>query len=199
MDYISSFCGIAPFDDPKYILLIYYDTPKGTNYYGATVAGPTFAKVMQDALPYLGLECKYTEEEMKKLEISAPFVVGSKVDQAKNKIASLGFSPTVSGNGDTVVSQIPEAGAKMPKGGKIILYTDNSNLESKVKVPKLIGLTPASVNKEATAAGINVVIKGVSAGGSVSVSQSIAPGTEVKKGTVVTVEFKEKKEDQIAD
>lgn len=199
MDYISSFCGIAPADDPRYILLIYYDTPKGPSYYGAAVAGPTFAKVMQDALPYLGVECKYTEEEMKKLEVSAPFVVGSKIEQAKNKLAGLGFSPAVSGNGDTVISQIPEAGTKMPKGGKVILYTENSNIESKVKVPKLVGLTPANVNKEATSSGINVVIKGVTSEGSVAISQSIAPGTEVKSGDVVTVEFVQKKENQVAD
>ncbi len=199
MDYISSFCGIAPADDPKYILLIYYDTPKGPAYYGAAVAAPTFAKVMQDALPYLGLECKYTEEEMKKLEVSTPFLVGSKVEQAKSKLISLGFSPTVSGNGDTVISQIPEAGTKMPKGGKVILHTENSNLESKVKVPKLIGLTPANVNKEATSSGINVVIKGVTSEGSIAERQSIAPGTEVKSGTVVTVEFVQKKVEQISD
>lgn len=85
MDYIASFCGIAPADNPQYILLIYYDTPKGPSYYGAAVAAPTFAKVMQDALPYLGIERKYTDEEVAKLDIPVPFLVGSSVSQAKIK------------------------------------------------------------------------------------------------------------------
>ena len=199
MDYISSFCGIVPAENPQYAVLIYYDTPKGPSYYGATVAAPTFAKVMQDALPYLGLECKYTEEEMKNLEVSTPFVVGSTVSQAKNKLINLGFSPTISGNGDSVVAQIPEAGAKMPKGGKIILYTEGTSLESKVKVPKFIDLTPAKVNKEATEAGLNVVIKGTILQGGVAVKQSIPPGTQVNKGTVVTVEFAQKNAEQTSD
>ena len=43
------------------------------------------------------------------------------------------------------------------------------------------------------------MIKGVTSEGSVAISQSIAPGTEVKNGDVVTVEFVQKKENQVAD
>jgi stage V sporulation protein D (sporulation-specific penicillin-binding protein) len=66
-DYISSFCGFAPADDPKIALLVFFDTPRGDFYYGSAVAAPVFAKIMQDVLPYIGIERKYTEEELKKL------------------------------------------------------------------------------------------------------------------------------------
>lgn len=200
MDYIASFCGIAPADNPQVVLLIYYDTPKGPSYYGAMVAAPTFAKVMQEALPYLGVECKYTEEELAKLDIPVPFVVGSKVSQAKSKLESLGLSSTVCGSGDVVISQIPEATAKMPKGGKVVLYTDKDD-KANVKVPKLIGMSPANVNKVAAESGLNVKIKGELAQGQncISVSQSIGEGETVKRGTSITVEFVQKKDSQIAE
>lgn len=195
MDYISSFCGIAPADNPQYILLIYYDTPKGPSYYGAAVAAPTFAKVMQDALPYLGVDRKYTEEELAKLDVPVPFLVGSSVEQAKSQAINLQLNPVVYGSGDTVISQIPDVSTKMPKGGTIVLYTDKESTSKKAVVPKFTGLTLAAANREASAAKLNITIKGasLSSAGSVCVSQSIIAGTEVKPGTVVTLVFAQNK------
>ena len=191
MDYIASFCGIAPADNPQYILLIYYDTPKGPSYYGAAVAAPTFAKVMQDALPYLGIERKYTDEEVAKLDIPVPFLVGSSVSQAKNQAINLQLNPVIYGSGDTVIAQIPDVSTKMPKGGTIVLYTDKDSTSKKSVVPKFTGLTLAAANREASAAKLNITIKGasLSSSGSVCTSQSIVAGTEVKPGTVITLIF----------
>ena len=127
-------------------------------------------------------------------------MVGSKVSQAKSKLESLGLSSTVCGSGDVVVSQIPEATAKMPKGGKVVLYTDKDD-KANVKVPKLIGMSPANVNKVAAESGLNVKIKGELAQGQncISVSQSIGEGETVKRGTSITVEFVQKKDSQIAE
>ncbi|MDQ5983418.1 MAG: Stage V sporulation protein D [Eubacteriales bacterium SKADARSKE-1] len=191
LDYIASFCGIAPADKPQVVLLVYYDTPKGGSYYGGVVAGPTFQQVMQDVLPYLGIERKYTDEELVILDIPTPFLVGSSVSEAKNKLERLGMKPVVYGSGDMVVSQIPEAGVKIPKGGTVVLHTAQDTENKTVKVPKLIGLTPSNANKTAVASGVNIVIKGAisNGAGAVSVRQSIAEGTAVKQGTAVTVEF----------
>lgn len=195
MDYIASFCGMAPADNPQVILLIYYDTPKGPSYYGAAVAAPTFAKVMQDALPYLGIERKYTDEEIEKLDIPVPFLVGSSVSQAKNQAINLQLNPVICGEGDTVVSQIPEVGTKIPKGGKIVLYTDADSANKKAVVPKFIGLSLSAANKAAAEAGLNITIKGASLSGASSVcaSQSIAEGSQVNQGTVITLVFSQNK------
>ena len=195
MDYISSFCGIVPADKPKYIVLIYYDTPKGPSYYGAAVAAPTFAKVMQDALPYLGLERKYTEEEMTKLEIMVPFLVGSTIDQAKNQAINLQLNPVIYGTGDTVISQIPDVSTKIPKGGTIVLYTDKDSISKRAIVPQFVGKTLAAANREASAARLNIKIKGISStsSGFLCTSQSIAAGAEVKPGTVIALSFSQNK------
>lgn len=195
MDYISSYCGIAPADNPKIALLIYYDTPKGPSHYGAAVAGPTFANVMKDVLPYLGVEKKYTEKEMQTMDIATPFLVGSKVSEAKNKLINLGFNPIVKGNGELVISQIPETGTKIPKGGSVILKTDGNLNEQKVKVPKLIGLTPSLANKACSSLGLNITIKGISSNNvnAIAISQSIQEGAMVEQGSAIVVEFEDKK------
>ena len=155
------------------------------------MAAPTFAKVMQDALPYLGIERKYTDEEVAKLDIPVPFLVGSSVSQAKNQAINLQLNPVIYGSGDTVIAQIPDVSTKMPKGGTIVLYTDKDSTSKKSVVPKFTGLTLAAANREASAAKLNITIKGasLSSSGSVCTSQSIVAGTEVKPGTVITLIF----------
>ena len=45
--YVSSFAGFFPADDPRYVLMIMVDDPRGV-YYGATVAGPIFKAVVEE-------------------------------------------------------------------------------------------------------------------------------------------------------
>ena len=53
--YLSSFAGLAPIDDPKIAVLVMIDEPKGEHYYGARVAGPPWARIVAETLPYLGV------------------------------------------------------------------------------------------------------------------------------------------------
>ncbi len=191
MDYIASYCGFAPADDAKVAMLVFFDTPKGDSYYGSAVAAPVFAKVMQDVLPYLGIERQYTEEEMAKLEMATPSLVGKSVTEAKNEVQSQDLTPIIMGSGSTIVSQIPEPSRLIPKGGTIVLYTDQASTTEMVTVPNLVGLTMSAANQAAADARLNISITGAGlAGGEVvSSSQSVPEGTQVPPGTIITVEF----------
>ncbi len=193
MEYIASYCGFAPADDPQYAMLIFFDEPKGESYYGGSVAGPVWAKTMREILPYLGVEQKYTESELEQLDVQTPDVVGKTVDEAKNIIDGQELSYHVYGEGDTVLSQIPEHGKTIPKNGTMALYTDQASEERTVTVPDLTGMTLSQANSAAVNAGLNLSITGAALTGSnaLSQSQSIAPGEEVAPGTVITVTFVE--------
>jgi cell division protein FtsI (penicillin-binding protein 3) len=52
--YLSSFAGLAPFDHPRLAIVVMIDEPTGGDHFGATVAGPVFARVASEALRYLG-------------------------------------------------------------------------------------------------------------------------------------------------
>ncbi len=190
-DYISSFCGFAPADDPKIAMLVFFDTPKGEFYYGSAVAAPVFAKAMREILPYIGIEKKYTEEEMEKLETSTPELVGKKVYEARDIVQNESLTPIIVGDGDEVVSQLPQASERIPKGGTVVIYTNGDSDKTKTKVPKLVGMSVYGANKAAAVANINIKIVGAGAAqeGLISVSQDIPEGTEVPIGSVVTVNF----------
>ncbi len=53
--YISSFVGLAPASDPRLIIAVMIDEPRGDAHYGGVVAGPVFAQVMAASLRQLGV------------------------------------------------------------------------------------------------------------------------------------------------
>ena len=188
-DYIASFCGYAPADDPEIAMLVFFDTPSGGSYYGSQVSSPVFINIMSEVLPYLEVKTEYTDSELAYVDVSAGDYVGVSVSEAEQAAEEDGFTTTVKGSGDTVISQIPSASSKIPNGGNIVLYTDDTSKSETVTVPELTGYSVAEVNSVASAYGLNVSFVGAADSGVVSTSQDIASGTSVSPGTVVTVTF----------
>lgn len=188
-DYISSFCGYAPADDPQIAMLVFFDTPDGDAYYGSQVSSPVFINIMSEVLPYLDVKTSYTDEELGYVDASAGDYTGVSVDEAKTAVEADGFTATVNGNGSTVISQIPTVSSGLQKGGSIVLYTDSDSQSETVSVPSLIGLSPDEVNDVASAYGLNVSFSGATTSSGTSSSQNIEAGTSVSPGTVITVSF----------
>lgn len=188
-DYISSFCGYAPADDPQIAMLVFFDTPDGDAYYGSQVSSPVFINIMSEVLPYLDVKTSYTDEELGYVDASAGDYTGVSVDEAKTAVEADGFTATVKGNGSTVISQIPTVSSGLQKGGSIVLYTDSDSRSETISVPSLIGLSPDEVNSVASAYGLNVSFSGATTSSGTSSSQDIEAGTSVSPGTVITVSF----------
>ena len=189
--YIASFCGFAPADDPQYALLLFFDEPNGDSIYGSMVAAPVFGSIMEDVLPYLGIEHQYTEEELAKLDTTAPDVEGKTLSEAKNIISQSELDYQLYGEGETVVSQIPAAGQSIPKEGTVVLFLDEQSAQRTVTVPNFVGLSLAEANRVAAEYGLNISISGagLTSSNAVSYAQSIEEGDEVSPGTVIKVEF----------
>ncbi|MGI6270322.1 MAG: penicillin-binding transpeptidase domain-containing protein [Candidatus Howiella sp.] len=188
---ISSFCGIAPTDDPQVAVLVLLDEPHAANVYGGTIAAPVGGQVLGDILPYLGYEPNYTEEDMI-ISVKVPGVTGKTLSEAKAALSGESLTTRVVGNGDTVLSQSPGEGQYVSENGVIVLYTDDSSEQKTATVPDFTGQTVSSVNTAAKNAGVNVVFSGSSltASGVVAYKQSVEKGTEVAAGTSITVYFR---------
>ena len=192
MQYIASYCGFAPLDDPEIALLVFFDEPDPSgNYYGGSVAGPVFANMMSEILPYLGVEPQYTEEEAGDLDTATPTAIGLSIEEAQSKMSAADLYYLVYGYGDTIVAQSPEPGVSIPSGGTVVLFTDEDSQKETVTVPNLIGVSYSEANDIATSCGLQIKVTGVSVSNSAAVSsaQSINEGEKVKPGTVVTVNF----------
>ena len=152
---------------------------------------------MADVLPYLGVEQRFTQDEATNLNVSVPFLVGSSKVEAENRLKRCNLLPVVYGNGEYVISQNPDVGIVVSKGGSVVIYTEKNIREKVVKVPNLVGSSLSSVNREVSNLKLNLVIKGVDSStvGSnfVASSQSISPGATVKQSSVIEVTFVKKK------
>lgn len=187
----ASFGTFAPADDPRIAVLTIVDEPHSSNRFGSAVSGPVCQKILADTLPYLGVEAQYTEEELAKLNTSAPNVTGKDLSSAIASLSSSELTYQTVGSGDTVIKQVPEAGATIPKNGMVVLYTDEESLDKTTSVPDFYGMTLSQANAAATAARINLQISGIGLEtGEATVSeQSIAKGSSVSPGTVVSLVF----------
>lgn len=187
---IASFGAIAPADDPKIAILVMIDEPQVANRGGSACAAPVVAKILEDSLPYLGIEPSYTEAELAKLDKPVPNTIGFTLADAKKSVSDAGFNYKVIGDGGNVIDQMPRQGETVPAKGQVILVTEGSAMKN-VAVPDLIGMSSGEANRALINAGLNIRLKGtdVSASGTTVNSQSIAPGTEVSMGTVVSVSF----------
>ena len=189
--YIASFAGFAPANDPQIAVLIVVDEPIGGSYTGGAVAAPVAAEVMEETLKYLNVEPQYTDEELAKLDVKTPNLVGRTVADVTKELKTKGFNIKIIGSGEKVANQTPAYNQVLPKSGLVVIYTDDTKETTKTKVPVLTGLTLAEVNRVAVAAGVNIKVSGYASGSEiVSYRQSVSPETEVEMGTIVTVSFK---------
>ena len=192
--YISSFMGFAPIDDPEVAVLVMIDEPRGDTHFGSTVAAPVASEILSDILPYLGYEPQYTEEELKSFAIKVPELTGKTAEEAKTEIEKLGLTAKIVGDGETVIKQLPMFGETINKGGRVIIYTtETDGSEIMTTVPDFTGMTVGEANTAASGAGINIKYSGNTASNAKAKAydQDIKPKTEVELGTTITVYFRE--------
>ena len=193
-DKIVSFVGIAPMNDPRYVVLVALDTPNpasGIYISGGVMAAPTVAAVFEDILPYLGVEAEYEEGDMSRINVRMPDVGGMSESKAAAVLRESGLSYRILGSGSSIVSQLPKEGRELPTGSTVLLYTDDSMPTDPVTVPNLMGMNVTDATKALTDCGLYLQAKGTdsTAWHVVVTGQDIAAGTQVERGTTVTVLF----------
>ncbi|NLL40080.1 MAG: PASTA domain-containing protein [Clostridiales bacterium] len=192
-EYIVSFVGFAPADDPKIAVLVLLDNPSpdsGIPISGGFMAAPVVGNIFSDVLPYMGVEPVYSEDNSKKADITLPGVKNMSVEEAKEKLKALGFKVQIEGGGDTVIDQIPIANVNVAAGSTIILYTETGRPTNLVTVPDLFDMSYSKARETLEQAGLYIRSSGVIPSGSntiVVARQSIEKGNEVSIGSVIEV------------
>jgi stage V sporulation protein D (sporulation-specific penicillin-binding protein) len=192
-DYIVSFVGLAPADDPQIAVLVVLDTPDpktGIYISGGIMAAPAVGRIFADVLPYMGVEPVYSEKELATINEAVPYVKNMGVDEATSKLKDKGFDVRVVGNGGTVTDQIPAANITVIKGTQVIIYAGTAKPTSMASVPNLYGKTYSQAKNSLEAAGMYMRTSGVAASSSSTIvvsDQSVSSGSDVPFGTVVEV------------
>jgi cell division protein FtsI/penicillin-binding protein 2 len=185
--YMSSFVGMAPYDDPRVVGLIVLDEPRGV-YYGGSVAAPVFRDILaawalQGRGPIALPPSSVVRGEEEPAEEAVPDVRLLDVERAREVLARSGYGMTVAGGrdiGGRIAGQIPEPGTPARRGSVVELRLAAAVSGEEITVPDLRGLGL----REALArlSGSAIEVARVQGNGMV-VRQTPEPGTTVRKGT----------------
>ena len=200
-EYIVSFIGFAPADDPQIALLVLLDNPSsesGIYVSGGQMAAPVVGKMMADILPYLGLEPEYSDSELQTMDRAVPDVTSLSIAEAQSKLAGSGLSCRVIGSGGAVTSQLPAANSVIASGSEVLLYADAAPTGGG-SVPNLNGMTYSQAREALAAMGLFIGSDSsvTDADNQLVSGQDIRAGTSAQAGTVITVTLYENDEDML--
>ncbi len=194
LDKIVSFVGIAPMDDPEYIVLVALDTPsRATGIYisGGVMAAPTVGAVMADILPYLDVAQTFDLEDAAGRSVVVADLIGLTAKEAQAYLREQGLIACMEGNAQTVTAQIPASGQSVPGGSQIFLYFGEDPEVTQVTVPDFTGMNRQQASDAAGAAGLYILVSGNNSldVNVIVTAQSVPKDTEVPTGTTITLEF----------
>ncbi len=195
-DKIVSFVGVAPMDDPEYIVLVALDTPsRSTGMYisGGVMAAPTVGAVMADILPYLEVKRNYIPEDAASREIILEDFSGMTLKDAQQQLKTLGITAETVGSGETVTAQIPAAGSVIPGSSQVLLYLGEQPEERLVSVPDFTGMNRQQASDAAGLLGLYILVTGNDAMDAQAVAQSEPKDTRVPVGTTIKITFADTK------
>nr|WP_295971539.1 penicillin-binding protein [uncultured Bacillus sp.] len=177
-NYIFSFLGMAPKDDPRLIVYVAVQQPNlDKNPDGAVPVSMIFNSVMKNSLQYLQIE----PSDQKPIEaMSVPNVTNLPLTEAREKLAGMGFAPVILGNGSKVTGQIPAAKEQLLAGERVILKTNG-----KLTAPDMTGWSLRDVMKVAELANMKLS----STGSGYVMKQNVAAGAILKEGDHLIVEL----------
>lgn len=184
-DYIYSFSGIYPKDDPEIIIYAAMKKPSRDRSAGLSVATKN---IMKNIAKYLNM----FDESSEVKEISSykvPSFISKNVDTVKAELENKGITPIILGNGNKVIKQYPSANEDILITDKVFLLTNGSELLmpnimswSKIDVMNMNKL----INLETKFDGYGYVNK-----------QSIKFNEVINKDAILEVELKIKEEEKL--
>ena len=181
---IGSTVAYAPSDTNGISVIIVVDEPTSSVKYGSVVAAPYVSMLYEKILPYL----EYPSSA-KKINTKIENYIGQPLSAVTRSLNELGIAYEIVGGGSIITDQTPEASDKLTTSlSKVILYTE-PHLPDTVTVPSLVGLDGYTAVLNATNAGLNIELAGISEEPTTSayttVEQSLPVGAVVKRGSVI--------------
>ena len=175
-NYILSFAGMYPKQDPEYII---YAMTKKPNVNSSV----TLSEAVKDIILSIS---KYKSVDTIKVEKKEEFVVDSyinkKTDDVTKKLEEYGIKVLKLGDGDKIIKQLPSKGTKITSQDRVILLTNSKEL----KIPSLNGYSRSEAKNVLDLLNVKYSFEGYG----YVYEQSISEGTKVEKDTKITLKLK---------
>ncbi len=179
--YISSFVGMAPYNDPKVTVMITIDEPSNGQYYAAQVAVPCAKPLFTDIFSYLNSKFADENEGQITRDVVIPEVRNMKKADAEKVLKDAKLDFNIDGDGESVMSITPYPGYSVKEGSKVNLHTNSDGTDNNVVMPDVRGYSKEDAASLLNNLGIIAAFEG---NGAVS-AQDISSGEVVTKGTTV--------------
>ena len=183
---VASFAAVLPADDPEILVYVMLDDPNNARTdYSSILAAPVVGNIISEVAPYLGIATDGVDRSANSYKV--PNLVGQEWSNAQVSLNIKGLKhklmeSTSDQTAAVVTYQYPHAGAEVPYGTTIYLYTDTYE-GSHTEVPDVSGKSADFARQMLAAAGLNCIVEG---SGTVQ-SQSEEAGSSVQRGTIVTI------------
>ncbi|MBP1971077.1 stage V sporulation protein D (sporulation-specific penicillin-binding protein) [Virgibacillus natechei] len=129
-NYIVSFMGFAPADDPEIVVYVAVDNPKDTVQFGGVVSAPIAGTIIGDSLRAMGVEPReggpdreYTWPEQPKVEV--PDLIGLNKNELTEYQTNLSIE--TSGSGEHIIDQAPSPDTQLEEGSTVRIYLSDEN------------------------------------------------------------------------
>lgn len=180
--HIGSFYGFAPVEDPQISVLVVVKEAQVPVDFGSATAAPFAGEILSSALGYL--EVPPSEPGVSYAEVKVPDITGLTISAARRTLAQEGLEMICDDHAETVLSQLPPAGASLVIGGHVMAYTapaQEAAPEELVCVPELVGLGDVDAVRMGRLRGLEITLTGTGR----CVRQTPAAGEYVTPGTAV--------------
>lgn len=116
--------GAVPMNDPQVVMYVCLEKPNSLIQYGGTIVGPIVSNILKDIITHLDINKQESELEFEYtwMDIKT-YPVENYVNKNVKNVKSKHFKFVIIGDGDTVISQLPEVNEKLKEGSEIILFT----------------------------------------------------------------------------
>lgn len=179
-NYIFSFAGMFPYEDPEYIIYAAMKIPTWGKAVGLSSA---VTDVIKSISKYENLSDRQ-EEASDEYEVKS--YTSKSMESVTNELQSYGLNPIVLGTGDRIISQYPNVGTKLIAGDKVFLVTNSKTYT----MPNIIGWSKADVISLCKLLNIPYEIEG----NGYATSQSITVGTTITSDVTLKITFAAKYE-----
>ncbi len=182
-EYIYSFIGYAPVDDPQIVLLVIYDEAQSYGE-GVGIGARVFKEMMVKTLPYLGIQPIDAIEGAFDETVAIPDFTGQDIYDVSKTLESLKLDYDAIGIGKEIKDQYPKAGAIIPVESTIKLYFTSSEAENCIVIPDFYGKTLKESQGEAAEHGFIIESQGE---GELVLDQIPKANMKIEKGSVIKI------------
>ena len=172
-NYIYSFAGLYPIDDPEIIIYSAIKKPKDTENYIA----PAIKDIVINISKYLNI----TQDNNTKKTYKVAKYINKEVASISNELQKNNMKVFILGTGDKIINQYPKENSKLYIGSTVVLLTNNYDK----KMPNLIGLSYKDATKILKLMNVKYEINGKG----YVIEQNIKEGEIIKEDNLVNIKL----------